>query len=313
MPKSYSRRTLSALLTALLLGFGLSAQKDPGVSLVVLGNVQDGGSPHIGCVRECCAGLTPAKADDRRVVSLGLVDHGQGQTYLFEATPDIGAQLRDLREYSGTPLPAGIFLTHAHIGHYAGLQFLGREALNAPGVPVYALPRMESYLRENGPWGQLVSLGNIALRPLGLKNPIALGPDIQVEAIAVPHRDEYSETAGFLIRGPSKSALFIPDIDKWERWGESLSAILAEVDYAFLDATFYDAVEVGYRDISEIPHPLVTETQSLLQDLPPGEKAKVYFIHMNHTNPLLDASSPETRQTEQAGYHVARRGQTFSL
>ena len=66
MPKFYSRRTLTALFTAILLGFGLSAQEEPGVSLVVLGNVQDGGSPHIGCVRGCCAGLTPAQADDRR-------------------------------------------------------------------------------------------------------------------------------------------------------------------------------------------------------------------------------------------------------
>eukprot|EP00957_Ditylum_brightwellii_P156501 11911053-Ditylum_brightwellii.AAC.1 len=66
--------------------------------------------------------------------------------------------------------PDGIFLTHAHIGHYTGLMYLGREALGAVDVPVYAMPRMRSFLKNNGPWSQLVSLGNINIQNLEEKS-----------------------------------------------------------------------------------------------------------------------------------------------
>ena len=52
------------------------------------------------------------------------------------------------------------------MGHYSGLLFLGKEALGGQSVPVFALPRMRQFLRNNGPWEQLISEKNIALRPL---------------------------------------------------------------------------------------------------------------------------------------------------
>jgi pyrroloquinoline quinone biosynthesis protein B len=200
------------------------------------------------------------------------------------------------------------------MGHYSGLMHLGREALGAQGVRVAAMPRMVNFLTTNGPWSQLVELGNIELVPLEDNRPLPVfDGDVQVTPLRVPHRDEFSETVGYRIDGPNGSALFIPDIDKWTMWERSLVEELSRVDYAFVDATFYDSVEVNHRDMSEIPHPFVVETMDALTQLPSEGRAKVHFIHMNHTNPLLDANSEASQYVESQGFHVAREGMSFGL
>ena len=290
------------------------AQTKSEVELVVLGNVQDGGSPHIGCVRPCCRNLFLRPRTERRVVSLGVMHWGQGSSVMFEATPDLPSQWAYLQENSSGKQPSVIFLTHAHMGHYSGLMHLGREALGARGVRVAAMPRMAEFLKTNGPWSQLVDLGNIELIPLEDDVPqLALEGTVVVTPLLVPHRDEFSETVGYRIVGPNRSALFVPDIDKWTTWHRSLTEELARVDFALVDATFFDAAEVNHRDMSEIPHPFVVETMEALDGLTVTEKAKVHFIHMNHTNPLLDPESAASQTVEKRGFHVAREGMTFGL
>jgi pyrroloquinoline quinone biosynthesis protein B len=278
------------------------------VSLVILGTLQDAGAPHIACNRSCCMDLFRKPDPLRKVVSLGLLDPETNSSFLIEATPDIASQVRALKSLSGSQseFPDGIFLTHAHIGHYSGLMFLGKEAVNAPGVPVFVMPRMETFLSSNGPWSQLVTNENILLQRIIQDSAVTLTPKLKVKPFRVPHRDEYSETVGYLIEGPSKKALFIPDIDKWEKWDRSVIDLIADVDYAFIDATFFDAEEIGYRDISEIPHPFVIESMMLFNSLSAAEKEKIYFIHFNHTNPLLDPQSPATRQVLEQGFNIAR-------
>jgi pyrroloquinoline quinone biosynthesis protein B len=206
-----------------------------------------------------------------------------------------------------------VFLTHAHIGHYAGLMHFGREAMNAQGLPVYAMPLMSAYLSNNGPWSQLVALNNVALMPLGDNQPVALTTSLSVTPMLVPHRDEFSETVGYRIEGPNKSALFIPDINKWADWDTDIVALIKTVDYALLDATFFADGELGNRDMSQIPHPFVAESMALFSNLPAKERGKVWFIHFNHTNPLLDLESPESLRVIDAGYHIAAEGLRLPL
>lgn len=286
------------------------------VELIILGNVQDGGAPHMGCFKSCCAPLYTQPNKTLKVVSLGVLDAREEKTYLFEATPDIATQMAFLRTaapFRAGSAPDGIFITHAHIGHYTGLMFLGRETLNADQVPVYSLPRFADFVASNGPWDQLLELKNIRLHPLSEGDPVSLSAHLQVRAFRVPHRDEYSDTAGFEIAGPEKKALFIPDIDKWERWETSLIAAIEQVDLAFIDASFYDNAEIGYRDVSEIPHPFVVESLALLEALPGELRARVYFIHMNHTNPMLNPDSEASKAVIAAGYGIARMGDRFKL
>jgi pyrroloquinoline quinone biosynthesis protein B len=278
------------------------ASKDP--YIVVLGTLQDGGSPHLGCEKDCCKTIDPNK----KVVSLGLIDPASGKRFLFEASPDINSQLKMLNQSLGDKkenAPDGIFLTHAHIGHYAGLMFLGREAMNSKDVPVYAMPKMKIFLENNGPWSQLVSLNNIRIHPLSEGKWEDLGPRLKVKPILVPHRDEFSETVGYIIEGPNKKLLFIPDIDKWEKWRTDIVSLIKEVDHALIDGTFFSAAEVGNRNITEIPHPLVQESMKLFDALPTKEKEKIMFIHFNHTNPMLNEDSEEVKLVKSNGFRIA--------
>ena len=317
-------RTVFVFLT--LLCFGCKdAEKSPSpqitlsensVSLVVLGTVQDAGSPHIACKKECCTLLFDMPNTDRKVVSLGLVDAQYQQTFLFEATPDIAEQLKLLKRsasWEALEMPNGIFLTHAHIGHYTGLMYLGKEATNTDRVPVYSMPKMQSFLENNGPWSQLVATHNIILNQIADNQEIELNTRLRVIPFTVPHRDEYSETVGYKIIGPNKSALFIPDIDKWEKWETNIVTQIMNVDYAFLDASFYDGAEINNRDISEIPHPFVVESMKLFESLPESEKEKIYFIHFNHTNPLLNEKSLQSQTVLKNGFNIARINQGFEL
>lgn len=287
-----------------------------GISLLVLGNVQDGGSPHAGCRKDCCRSRFPHPDPGRKVVSLGIVDTVDRKTYLFDASPDLPVQMKRLTQAlrgNEKETPDAIFLTHAHIGHYSGLMFLGREALGARDVAVYAMPRMMNFLETNGPWSQLVGIHNIALHALNAGQAVSLSKQLRITPFLVPHRDEYSETAGFLFEGPTRKAIYLPDIDKWERWDKDITALLGSVDYAFLDATFFDAHEIGKRSMSEVSHPFVVESMARFDSLPAPERNKIWFIHLNHTNPLLDPNSRESKLVEGKGYHIARLGDEVAL
>ena len=257
---------------------------DPGIDpyIVVLGIAQDAGFPHAYCRRDCCKKAWVNPGIRKLVSCIALVDPSTGKSWMFDATPSFKYQSKYLSQDLNTELD-GIFLTHAHIGHYTGLMDLGREAVGSKDVPVYAMPKMKSYLENNGPWSQLVSLNNIKLMPLNQDSTIILGNNLQVTPFRVPHRDEYSETVGFEIKSATKSALFIPDINKWNIWERSIVEEIQKVDYAFLDGSFYANGELPNRDMSEIPHPFVEESMALFDTLSRADKNKVHFIHFNHT------------------------------
>ena len=278
-------------------------------SIVVLGTIQDAGSPHIACDKDCCRELFLKPDKDRKVVSLGVIDPKNHKTYLFEATPDLPEQMKKLKEvasFNENETPDGIFLTHAHIGHYTGLMYLGKEAMNAENVGVYVMPKMKSFLEENGPWSQLVDNHNISIQELRNQEEIQLSVNLSVLPFTVPHRDEYSETVGYTIIGPNKKALFIPDIDKWEKWEKNIIEAISEVDFAFIDGTFFDGEEITNRDISEIPHPFIIESMKKFDELSTEEKSKIYFIHFNHTNPALNPKSEKAQQIVNSGFNIAR-------
>ncbi|MBL7703592.1 MAG: MBL fold metallo-hydrolase [Ferruginibacter sp.] len=316
------RFNLLLLLLILLYSNTVIAQKADtlkpvtNISLIVLGTIQDAGSPQIGCTKDCCKKIFLQPDKGRMVVSLGLVDTANNKKYIFEATPDFTLQAKLLKKFSAgntNETPDGIFLTHAHIGHYTGLMYLGKEAMNAGSIPVYAMPCLKNFLEQNGPWSQLVQNKNIALLEMNNKKTIPLANNLKVIPFTVPHRDEFSETVGYTIAGPNKKALFIPDIDKWQKWDTDIAEAIAKVDYAFIDGTFYDAAEINNRDISTIPHPFIIESMNLFKGLPAAEKKKIYFIHFNHTNPVINTKSRQYRQVVQNGFNVAAINMVFPL
>ncbi len=280
--------------------------------ITVLGIAQDAGFPQAGCNKANCTQYWLGNEERRHATTLGLVDKESGQIWMFEATPDFKDQLHELTSSTKIPDLSGIFLTHAHIGHYSGLMNLGHEVMGASGVPVYTMPRMNLFLHENGPWDQLVRYENIELINQREDSTIIISDNLSVTPFLVPHRDEYSETVGYRIESLNTKVLFIPDINKWDIWKRSITEEISKVDYAFLDATFFDQDELPNRDMRDIPHPFVEESLELFSELPESERAKIIFIHFNHTNPLI-LNSMERKQIENLGYKVAFEGMRLEL
>lgn len=280
--------------------------------ITVLGIAQDAGFPQADCDKQNCTQYWLGNEEKRHATSLGLVDKETGQSWMFEATPDFKEQLHHLEQENRSSKFSGIFLTHAHIGHYTGLMHLGHEVMGATNIQVYAMPRMSLFLHENGPWSQLIGYKNIEIVNQAPDSTIKISTNLSVTPFLVPHRDEYSETVGYRIESKNKKVLFIPDINKWEDWGRSIVEEISKVDFAFLDATFFDSKELPGRDISKIPHPFVEESLELFKDLPESERAKIVFIHFNHTNPLI-LNSMERRQVENLGFKVAFEGMKINL
>jgi pyrroloquinoline quinone biosynthesis protein B len=296
------------------------APRDLAPRIVALGTVQDGGLPQAGCT---CAQCTAARRDPARrryVASLALVVPRTGHTWLIDATPDLAAQIDRIHTWRPHPLGRpdrapvdGVLLTHAHIGHYLGLAFFGFEAMNTRDLPVYGSPRMAAYLRANGPWSQLVTRRNIVLHELRLGEPLALDAEVTVTPIPVPHRDEYTDTLAFLVRGPHRALLYVPDTDAWASWPRPLAQVLRGVDVALLDGTFFSRDELPDRDLTKIRHPLIAGTMDLLAPLVRAGRLRVAFTHLNHSNPALDPASPARRAIEARGFRVLAEGDELAL
>ncbi len=285
----------------------------PDQYITILGTAQDGGFPHINNTQEFVS-VKNREAKKELVVSLGIIDRQENKKFLFEATPDMPQQLAilDGEHLHNETIINSIFLTHAHMGHYTGLMHLGREAMGAKNIQIYAMPKMKIFLENNGPWSQLVSLNNVNINPLRADSIVRITKNIEVIPFLVPHRDEYSETVGYKIIGKNKSALFIPDINKWSLWEKSIIEEVKQVDYALIDATFFKNGEIP-RPMSEVPHPFIEETVDLFKNESKEIKSKIIFIHFNHSNPALDKKNQERLLLEKEGYSFANFGDMLPL
>jgi pyrroloquinoline quinone biosynthesis protein B len=283
---------------------------------VILGVAQDAGYPQTGCNKECCTKVWKNPSLKRFATSLALIDPASKKWWLFEATPDIKEQLQLFQSLTDSVynfLPDGIFLTHGHIGHYTGLMQFGREVMNTSKLSVYAMPRMKNYLTENGPWSQLVSLENILLQELVAGTATPLTDNISVSPFLVPHRDEFTETVGFGIQTGNLKTIFIPDIDKWNKFEMDISTIVNQSNLALLDGTFYRDGEIPGRAMNEIPHPFIEESILQFDSLTAVDKKKIRFIHFNHTNPLLNETSDEFSKIASMGFMIAKQGELIPL
>jgi len=324
MPRTHLRKIIGLMTAAALAacqnpmpgkGRAIAPVADCKIFTAVLGTGQDAGKPQIG-VHSDPAWKDPSQS--ALAVSLGLIDHEAQTRYIFDASPDMKHQLYwldQLDDGRGFALD-GVFLTHGHMGHYLGLAHLGREAMGAKSIPVYAMPKMAAFLENNGPWDQLVALKNIDIQRLEDGDAVSLNERLSVTPFAVPHRGEYTETVGYRISSDARSVIYLPDIDSWTEWEEqdgSLQSMVEDNDRLYLDATFFSGAELPGRDMSLIPHPTISTTMAALSHLPDAQRAKVHFIHMNHSNPAHDRRSPASQEIAKKGFNVARSGEVFCL
>ncbi|MHA7058276.1 MBL fold metallo-hydrolase [Aquimarina sp. M1] len=281
--------------------------------ITILGIAQDGGYPHINNTDEFQA-INDGRRINEPVVCLGIIDRQEKKKFLIEATPDLPEQLAmlDADHVKKDPIIDGIFLTHAHIGHYTGLMYFGREAMGSKDINVHAMPKMKSFIENNAPWSQLVDLQNIRINLLENEVSVEITSTLKVTPFLVPHRDEFSETVGYRIEGKTKSALFIPDINKWSLWEKDILNEVKKVDYAFIDATFFKDGEIP-RPMSEVPHPFIQETVNFFKNESKEIKSKIVFIHFNHSNPLIHENNEQRIELEKEGYRFAKTKDIFEL
>lgn len=176
--------------------------------------------------------------------------------------------------------------------------------MGAAAVPVWAMPRMRAWLAGSGPWEALARFGQLRWEPL--ETPVGLGR-LGVEALPVAYRDESSETVALRVTGPRRSPLYRPGLDAG---GPEVDALVASVDVALVDGTFWDDGEL-HRDMARIPHPRVRATMRHLAAAPLRERVR--FVHLNHTNPPLDPDRAAARELRAAGFAVAHEGERFEL
>jgi len=297
--------------------------KNPGqagnVLVKVIGTAQDGGIPHIGCFCSNCQRALKKPQLSRFISSLALFDLTENKTILVDATPDIRAQTMMIRERMNPKKttnrywPDGILLTHAHIGHYTGLMFYGYEALSTDRLPVYCSKRMNDFLTQNGPWSQLVDQKNILAKTISPGQRFSVTSQISILALQVPHRDEYSDTLGFQIKGPNRSLLYIPDIHNWKIWDRSVVEEVQKVDIALLDGTFFSPKELPSRDLSSIGHPFILDSMKILSDIAQDGKTQIFFTHLNHSNLALDPDGDARKIIKKNAFALAEDGIEFPL
>ena len=276
----------------------------------VLGIAQDGGYPHAGCNKLCCTSIWPKPELHRLPSSIAAIDLTQKQFYLFDITPNIKDQLYHLNQYNCQL--AGIFITHAHIGHYLGLMDLGLEVMNTKNIPVYVMPRMKNFILNNQPMLQLVENNNIELIQIN-HNQNILFNNLSIVPFEVPHRNELSETVGFRLLINNNSIIFLPDIDDWNSWEVDLESLVMDNDLLFLDGTFYNKSEINSRDVSKIPHPEIMDTMARLSKLSKSYKKRVHFIHLNHTNDALRKTTSRYKNIIESGFSISEQNQTFKF
>ncbi len=266
----------------------------------------------MGCNCPNCNHVRVGLESPKWVSSLAIIDDVKRAFWMVDATPDLSRQYDFLMSIvPGDYTFEGIILTHAHIGHYLGLVYLGKEAFSAKNISIIATDRMIQFLVNNAPFSQLVELGNIRLFPTETSVPIKLTERLAISLLPVPHRNEFSDTAAVQISGYQSSLLYVPDIDDWNLWQIGLNNAVTNVSIAILDGTFYNEHELPNRARNEIPHPTVMETMERLQSVVDSLSTKVYFTHLNHSNRLWDKGTMV--EIEERGFRVVRPGEQFVL
>ena len=80
------------------------------------------------------------------------------------------------------------------------------------GLPLTVRRRCWRCCSETALWRPV--LAGLQLRPLAAGETMVLGADLQITAVAVPHRDEWGVgTVAFHVHGPRRTLLYLPDID----------------------------------------------------------------------------------------------------
>ncbi|MDP6906888.1 MAG: MBL fold metallo-hydrolase [Candidatus Thalassarchaeaceae archaeon] len=288
------------------------------VRVTVLGSAQDGGFPQPGCQKKCC-NVEPSMELQRFPVALGIMGL-DGTFHLIEASRMMERQFRILQEILGKypPVPTSISLTHTHLGHIDGLGLLGKEVMGAEGVIVHCSESVARLIRITPAYQELINQDAIVVQVWNQSESFEPSPNcgFSIRPIPVPHRSELSDNHALIIESPGCNLLFMPDHDSWldtlksrtiREWLSELN-----IDIALIDGTFWDSNELPNRDMKNIPHPTILDSLERLGQRQNSDP-EILFFHLNHTNPLCNPNSRESKELQLLGWGIAKEGDSFTL
>lgn len=273
----------------------------------ILGSAQDGGVPQVGCNCERCRFARMNATHVRFPASLAVVGKN-GSFRLVDATPSLSRQLdlvRDLLPSDKRLLPDIVFVSHAHIGHYSGLMFFGKEVASTKAMPVHCTSAMRLFLESNKPFSYLVKRNEISIKELEKGKATLYDEDFSVTPVEVPHRNEDADTLSFLIKS-DKTLFYAPDFDHYT---DTIDQCVRNSDVSVLDGCFWSRGELPGRSYETIPHPFMLETMERFEEL--GNR--IVFTHMNHTNPVLNRDGRLRSELETKGFRLAREGMDIPI
>jgi pyrroloquinoline quinone biosynthesis protein B len=264
----------------------------------ILGNVQDGGVPHLGCGCDVCEAAREDQRKQKYVASILLKESSDEDSvrYLIDATPDVRYQIK------GDYLD-GVFISHGQLGHITGLLDFGEEGCDKNDLPVYVTDKTRRFIEHNDPYRLLIDKDNIDLKDFNDGESLNL-QGAEIEAREAEHSRLNTDTTSFMIKGPEKKLFYMSDIHAWTE--ETLQSV-KEADIAIVDGTFWNEEEIDRFE--EVTHPVMKETMHKTEDW----DTEIYFTHLNHTNPVLRKDSEERKELEERGYHVAEKGIEIEL
>lgn len=305
--------------------------------IVVLGAAAGGGFPQWNCncavCREAWAGRAPAQTQ----ASLAVCADGE-HWVLLNASPDLRAQilatpvLHPRRLGRDSPITA-VVLTNGDVDAVAGLLTL-RERWP---LSLYGTRGVLDVLAANSVFNVLHA-DSVVRQPLILGQSIALTTrdggqiGLSLEAFSVPGKvalyledgrieerlaERSENTIGLMLTAPAtgKRFYYIPACAAVD--GE-LAARVKSAPLLFFDGTLWGDDEMieaglGTKTGRRMGHLSVSGPQGSMAALADLGIARKFFIHINHTNPMLCAGSPECAAVEAAGWEVARDGLEITL
>lgn len=304
----------------------------------VLGSAAGGGYPQWNCnhpnSRRARAGdaMAPRRTQSSIAVSADGIDW-----VLFNASPDLRQQINDTPvlhprdALRASPIKAAV-LTNADVDHVAGLLNL-RES---QPLRIYATQRVLSVLAAN-------SIFNVLNPTFVSREAMALEQEC-----ALTRAD--GSLLGFSVvpfSVPGKVALWLEDVNRGTNFGtveedtialevrsggrtrffyipgcahmtEALTARLRGAPLVFFDGTLFTDDEmirdgVGVKTGARMGHMSVSGADGTLAAFANLDVARRVFIHINTTNPILIADTPERAAVTAAGWEVAYDGMELQV
>jgi pyrroloquinoline quinone biosynthesis protein B len=293
------------------------------LTAIVLGAAAGGGFPQWNCR---CAVCRLAWAGDPRVrartqASLAVSVDQRGWV-LLNASPDLRAQvamngvLQPQQDPRGSPIVA-VVLTGAEVDQVAGLLTL-RERQK---FVLYATDDTLAAVAANSIFGVLAP-DVVCRQPVALGERFTAAPDMQMELFAVPGKlplylegekpaltIEGEANVGVEVQAGGKRLVYVPGAAAIT---PDLKHRLAVADVVLFDGTLFTDDEMiragaGSKSGRRMGHMPIDGNDGTLAALTDVATRRV-FTHINNTNPILIAGSPERQKVEAAGWEIAEDG-----